>query len=409
MGKPIAPPLYFVGFFISVFMDEIWKDVPNYKGWYKVSNLGRIMCVLKGHNGRIAQNHYRGNGTVYVRLNKNKICRAIDLAETVASVFVPNTEKCLFVNFKDGNVKNCTALNLFWSETPWNIENNSIEEWRNVRGYEGIYVVSNLANIKRIDNIDKPVNPHKYGSGRVVVGLSNKKRSIIGLANIVATAFLPNPQNYKYVAFKDRDVSNCHADNLYWARTGNSIPTQDGEVWKDVVGYEGKYVVSNFGRVYSLTRVRSNAGASYKGRMLKLQETRGYLYTTLLNGYGIHKRMPVHRIVAMAFLPNPYNKPTIDHIDGSPSNNHVSNLRWATMKENVNNPNTLWHKTALMEGRKNPMAQPIYGINLTTGERIDFDCMDSATKFLGVKYQKYIGMCCKATWKTYKGYSWHYA
>ena len=79
------------------------------------------------------------------------------------------------------------------------------------------------------------------------------------------------------------------------------------------------------------------------------------------------------------------------------------------MKENINNPNTLRHKTPLMSGAKNPMAQPVYGINIETGERLDFDCIKSATKFLGVKYQKYIGMCCKDTWKTYKGYSWHYA
>lgn len=76
------------------------------------------------------------------------------------------------------------------------------------------------------------------------------------------------------------------------------------------------------------------------------------------------------------------------------------------------------HKYALIELKvvsipdidwsENPMATPVYGINILTGERLDFDCIESADRFLGVKYPRYIGLCCRGKWKSYKGYYWHY-
>ena len=70
--------------------------------------------------------------------------------------------------------------------------------------------------------------------------------------------------------------------------------------------------------------------------MMKLQIQQGYQHVTLqINGKP--KRFRVHRLVAEAFIPNPENKPEIDHIDGNKSNNNVNNLRWCTHKENMNN------------------------------------------------------------------------
>ena len=137
-------------------------------------------------------------------------------------------------------------------------------------------------------------------------------------------------------------------------------------------------------------------------------DERGYHHVALLDGFGSCKRVQIHRLVAYAFIPNPQNKPQIDHIDGNPSNNIVKNLRWATAKENVNNPNTLYKKVALMYRSNNPMATPVYGINIKTGERVDFDCMEYAGEFLGVKYPKYIGFCCRGLMDSYKGYKWYF-
>lgn len=109
------------------------------------------------------------------------------------------------------------------------------------------------------------------------------------------------------------------------------------EIWKDVVGYEGLYQVSNLGRIKS----------GYKPIILQSGVCRGYLIVNLYkNKKGLSRK--VHRLVAQAFIPNPENKPTVNHKDGNKQNNCVDNLEWATVKEQ----NIHANKTGLMENAK---------------------------------------------------------
>lgn len=115
------------------------------------------------------------------------------------------------------------------------------------------------------------------------------------------------------------------------------------EIWKPVVGYEGLYEVSNLGNVRSLDKVVRNLSGDYlKPSAIKKQSTRprGYKIVTLTKD-GSSKQLSVHRLVAMSFLPNPYNYPEVDHIDRNPSNNVLENLRWCTHEANMNNENTI--------------------------------------------------------------------
>lgn len=98
------------------------------------------------------------------------------------------------------------------------------------------------------------------------------------------------------------------------------------EIWKDVVGYEGLYQVSNMGRVKS---IRFD-----KEKMLKTWYDKGYKYVELCVNRHRYKT-GVHRLVALAFIPNPLNKPEVNHKDRNRSNNHVENLEWVTQSENV--------------------------------------------------------------------------
>ena len=95
------------------------------------------------------------------------------------------------------------------------------------------------------------------------------------------------------------------------------------EIWKDVVGYEGFYKVSNMGRVYSIRK---------KIIMRPNRTHKGYRLLGLTNKDG-RKTKSVHRAVMEAFVPNPENKPTVNHKDLNKQNNHVDNLEWATHKE----------------------------------------------------------------------------
>lgn len=96
------------------------------------------------------------------------------------------------------------------------------------------------------------------------------------------------------------------------------------EEWKNIAEYEGLYKISNFGRVYSVKNdIIMKMWLHYKGHK--------FLYLCK-NG---RKKFFVHRLVACAFIPNPDNKPLVNHIDCNKANNNVNNLEWNTDAENT--------------------------------------------------------------------------
>ena len=106
------------------------------------------------------------------------------------------------------------------------------------------------------------------------------------------------------------------------------------EVWKDVVGYEGVYQVSNFGRVKRIGKYRNQTTEWESNKILKPgKKNNGYLFCQLSMNNETTPKM-VHRLVAEAFIPNVDNKATVNHIDGNKENNRVENLEWATYREN---------------------------------------------------------------------------
>ena len=110
------------------------------------------------------------------------------------------------------------------------------------------------------------------------------------------------------------------------------------EIWKAVKGFEGYYEVSNLGNVRSLYRYKKVLSPSISPR-------NGYLYVDLFKP-GIRKHYSVHRLVAMHFCSNPLNKPFVNHLDETRTNNRADNLEWVTHKENCNYGTAIQRRTA---------------------------------------------------------------
>jgi|SRR5690554_5206119 len=101
------------------------------------------------------------------------------------------------------------------------------------------------------------------------------------------------------------------------------------EIWKDVVGYEELYKVSNFGKVISIARFGT------KGKEMCLMDNGKGYYRVKLSKNNKSKRVMLHRIIAEAFIPNLENKKCVNHINGNKKDNRIENLEWCTHSENL--------------------------------------------------------------------------
>lgn len=188
------------------------------------------------------------------------------------------------------------------------------------------------------------------------------------------------------------------------------------EEWRTVPGWD-LYEISNMGRLKGKDRIIKNNGGEYlrKARLLKLVPDRlGYLTFHLKQG-NKKKSAKIHRLVAMAFIPNPDNKPCVNHIDNNPSNNRVDNLEWCTMQENTD-----W---MIKQGRfkrtpewldnlhrsQEPSYKGVVGTNIETGEKIYFNRVN-AVRDAGFQ-PSCVCVCCKGKngVTQHKGYRWEYA
>lgn len=197
----------------------------------------------------------------------------------------------------------------------------------------------------------------------------------------------------------------------------------EGEIWKDVVGYEGYYVVSNFGRIATLSHTVSFTSVyngvevkktfNAKQCLRKLHRGKyGYMECTLRDGKRI-KLMKVHRIVAEAFIPNPQSLPSINHKDEDKTNNKVENLEWCTclyndnygtrnkrLKKSVSNA----HKNGLYDNSYQTRCKPIVGISLLDNTTIFFEKSSDLAK---QGFERHlVSKCCRNLRKDYKGYKW---
>ena len=191
------------------------------------------------------------------------------------------------------------------------------------------------------------------------------------------------------------------------------------EVWKDVVGFEQYYEVSNMGNVRSKERIQAfpfdeaKIGVVKSKMMKQTPNSRGY-YRVSLSDRKKTKQFFVHRLVAQAFVKNPKNLPVVNHLDFDYTNNRADNLEWTTLKGNV--------QYSLVRGRFKrtkewlehlkksldlKMAKSVIGTNETTGETIYFKALNDCAKS-GFQ-PSCVSNCCTGKRKRHLGFTWRFA
>lgn len=165
------------------------------------------------------------------------------------------------------------------------------------------------------------------------------------------------------------------------------------EIWKEIEGFKG-YYVSNKSRVKSDKKVLKQKIGN-----------QGYSLATLFKD-GKKFEKTIHRLIAISFIPNPNNLPTVNHIDGDKANNSIKNLEWASYSEN----NRHAYRTGLKRrffGTDNPKSRVVCQYN-NLREKIDeFISIVEANKQTGIN-KSHISSCCMGRRKTAGGYIWEH-
>lgn len=237
----------------------------------------------------------------------------------------------------------------------------SMEVWKPVTGYEELYEVSNLGRLRRCSSQVPSGNgvlrtiPSKIKSPQRDKGCffwyytlwKDNAQKHHFIHDLVAQAFLANYDESKPVFHKDGDTSNNSDSNLTQVEPelgpyfGLSQPDIPGEIWKGIPGCEDLYEISNMGRARCLCKFvnggRPGSRALRRCRIINFSDNpRTYKSFVMWDAYGNRvKDVQIHRMVAQLFIPNPENKPYVNHIDNDRSHNWVSNLEWCTAKENA--------------------------------------------------------------------------
>lgn len=183
----------------------------------------------------------------------------------------------------------------------------------------------------------------------------------------------------------------------------------EGEIWKNIPNYEGLYQASNLGRIKSLERlVNYKIDGFYRKvscRILSQSNIRGWLHCSI-SANGGNRSIHVARLIALSFIPNPENKPTVNHKNRIKNDNRIENLEWATAKEQTKNIFDVGgRKTQSGENHWKSMRVYQYNVN---GELVsEHETATSAAKKFNSKAST-ICDCCNGRWKSAHGYIWSY-
>lgn len=182
---------------------------------------------------------------------------------------------------------------------------------------------------------------------------------------------------------------------------------ENAEVWRAVPDFEGKYEVSNLGRIRSLDRIvtmKNGAKRFHEGKLLTPKKQKnGYLFYQLFDGNGKFKHWMLHRLVATVFIDNPQGYKEVNHKDGDKTNNKYTNLEWCTRQYNCIHA----IENGLKDMSKVYSMHPV--VQIKDGEIInEYPSIVEAANSVGVTPSA-ISRCLRGKSKKSMGYQWRYA
>lgn len=285
---------------------EVWRTIEDSEkfGTWMVSNYGRVKR-LEFSGGRyhypemIFRAHKNREGGYY----KVRICEKMHYVHRlVAMAFIPNRYNDTQIDHINGDKEDNRARNLRWATSLTNM-NNPITRW--------------LADASRGYNCERPKEK------RTQVNLS-KYNPIIRISEGIFP--LSKEQGRSLEAMKRLPYFNENDMTVNSPRWMHTAPFR-GEKWKVCEQFLPDCI-----EVSTCGRVRRYKAGCYK-ILKEHKEEKGYYRVKIGT-----KMVSVHKLVALAFIPNPDGKPMIDHINAYPGDNRVENLRWVTNRENMMNP-----------------------------------------------------------------------
>lgn len=404
----------------TLFELHFCRPIPRYQGKYLASSQGSI---FSNTTGKTKYMRVLKSTTGYMVLN---ICKKRQYVHRlVAETWLQNPKNLPIVNHKDGNKLNNSAENLEYVSCREN--NLHARNSLGIQPYQRPVCQITLDGVlirefKSIGEAGKITKTPLSSISSVCKGKSRKtgeyswcyKEDFKGLpvrkqANCKSVIQYDSSGHILKIFASANDAAEeigCSASGISMACTGK-VQTFKGFIWK----YEAKtkkveikdeteewlilddyprYKVSKDGRIYSI----------HCKKMNKLSDVSGYKFVHIINKFGKGKKVPIHRLVALAYIPNPEDHPVVNHKDGNPSNNTVENLEWCSHSHNIQHA----YDMGLNKAKKAVLKISRDGRIL---ER--YNSMKEAAISIGISTDSISAVCRGGRNKTAGGFYWKYA
>lgn len=256
--------------------NEIWKDVPEYSGFYQVSNYGRIKAFkslrCKNNNGNciriLCPYMDKKSGFLRFKATKNGQNKSIILHGLIAKIFIPNPQNHIFVTHINGDRYDNSVENLEWCGKRKELfEIIDGEIWQDVKDFEGLYKVSNYGRVYSVERKNNDSQRRgSYQTGRMMCQrtnngyktiklLKNGNEKAIRVHRLVAEHFIPNLENKPFINHKDLNRSNNYVDNLEWVTPQeNTVHFTESGNTKSIYKIDLSFTIGDILKIKELAR-----------------------------------------------------------------------------------------------------------------------------------------------------------